>query len=101
MCTQKAPNNYADQLYNRYGNIYENYLKDKVLPAIRAKNGESPMLQEFAKRWKNHKLLVRQMWKLFVYLVSSSLCPLPGNSFCFDFYVSAAVMFFRDRCVSD
>jgi hypothetical protein len=79
MCTQKAPNNYADQLYNRYGNIYENYLKDKVLPAIRAKNGESPMLQEFAKRWKNHKLLVRQMWKLFVYLVSSSLCPLPGK----------------------
>jgi len=68
MCTQKAPNNYADQLYNRYGNIYENYLKEKVLPAIKAKQGESPMLQEFAKRWKNHKLLVRQMWKLFVYL---------------------------------
>jgi cullin 1 len=71
MCTQKAPNNYADQLYNRYGNIYEHYLKDKVLPAIQAKQGESPMLQEFAKCWKNHKLLVRQMWKLFVYLVST------------------------------
>ena len=70
MCTQKAPNNYADQLYNRYGNIYESYLKEKVLPAIKAKQGESPMLTEFAKRWKNHKLLVRQMWKLFVYLVS-------------------------------
>ena len=78
MCTQKAPNNYADQLYNRYGNIYESYLKEKVLPAIQAKQGESPMLQEFAKRWKNHKLLVRQMWKLFVYLVipPSSIFPL-------------------------
>merc|ERR1719238_2018338 len=58
MCTQKAPNNYADQLYNRYGSIYESYLNDKVLPAIKAKQGESPMLQEFAKRWKNQKLLV-------------------------------------------
>ena len=82
MCTQKAPNNYADQLYNRYGSIYESYLNDKVLPAIKAKQGESPMLQEFAKRWKNHKLLVRQMWKLFVYLVrSSSCCVCPGVLF--------------------
>ena len=79
MCTQKAPNNFADQLYSRYGNIYEDYLKDRVLPAIKAKQGESPMLQEFATRWKNHKLLVRQMWKLFVYLVSAGVS-LPSRS---------------------
>ena len=81
MCTQKAPNNYADQLYNRYGNIYESYLKEKVLPAIKAKQGESSMLQEFAKRWKNHKLLVRQMWKLFVYLVRDPSPPLPPHPY--------------------
>ncbi|EKX36222.1 hypothetical protein GUITHDRAFT_158687 [Guillardia theta CCMP2712] len=67
MCTQKAPNNYADQLYQKYGMIYETYLHATVLPAIKSKKGEA-MLHEFAKRWKNHKLLVRQMWKLFVYL---------------------------------
>lgn len=87
MCTQKAPNNYADQLYNRYGSIYESYLNDKVLPAIKAKQGESPMLQEFAKRWKNHKLLVRQMWKLFVYLVRfPSCCVCPGVLSCLAFF---------------
>eukprot|EP00960_Hanusia_phi_P022722 671639-Hanusia_phi.AAC.1 len=67
MCTQKAPNNYADQLYQKYAMIYETYLHATVLPAIKSKKGEA-MLHEFAKRWKNHKLLVRQMWKLFVYL---------------------------------
>lgn len=71
MCTQKAPNNYADQLYQKYGMIYETYLHATVLPAIKSKKGEA-MLHEFAKRWKNHKLLVRQMWKLFVYLVTLS-----------------------------
>ena len=69
MCTQKSPNNWADELYKRYGSMYEDQLQKTVLPAIRAKHGED-MLKEFAKRWKNHKLLVRQMWKLFVYLVS-------------------------------
>jgi len=82
MCTQKAPNNFADQLYQKYGNIYEAYLKDSVLPPIKAKQGELPMLTEFATRWKNHKLLVRQMWKLFVYLVRAAF---PNVSFCADF----------------
>jgi len=67
MCTQKAPQNWADDLYKRYGTMYEEQLNKTVLPAIKGQHGES-MLQEFAKRWKNHKLLVRQMWKLFVYL---------------------------------
>jgi hypothetical protein len=68
MCTQKAPHNCADDLYKKYGTMYEEQLQKTVLPAIKGKKGEA-MLQEFAKRWKNHKLLVRQMWKLFVYLV--------------------------------
>jgi len=67
MCTQKAPHNCADDLYKKYGTMYEEQLQKTVLPAIKGKKGEA-MLQEFAKRWKNHKLLVRQMWKLFVYL---------------------------------
>jgi len=70
MCTQKAPHNCADDLYKKYGTMYEEQLQKTVLPAIKGKKGEA-MLQEFAKRWKNHKLLVRQMWKLFVYLVPS------------------------------
>mmetsp|Transcript_9320 Transcript_9320/g.26748 ORF Transcript_9320/g.26748 Transcript_9320/m.26748 type:complete len:561 (-) Transcript_9320:1059-2741(-) len=67
MCTQKAPYNWADELYKRYQLMYDSQLERVVLPAIKAKHGEA-MLHEFAKRWKNHKLLVRQMWKLFVYL---------------------------------
>jgi len=73
MCTQKAPHNCADDLYKKYGTMYEEQLQRTVLPAIKAKKGEA-MLHEFAKRWKNHKLLVRQMWKLFVYLVGPHSC---------------------------
>ena len=58
---------WADELYKRYGTMYEQQLEQTVLPAIKAKHG-TDMLKEFAKRWRNHKLLVRQMWKLFVYL---------------------------------
>jgi cullin 1 len=72
MCTQKAPYNWADDLYKRYQQMYDIQLERTVLPAIKAKHGEA-MLHEFAKRWKNHKLLVRQMWKLFVYLVCATL----------------------------
>mmetsp|Transcript_181 Transcript_181/g.578 ORF Transcript_181/g.578 Transcript_181/m.578 type:complete len:753 (+) Transcript_181:64-2322(+) len=67
MCTQKSPDNHADELYKRYGEVYEEYLNNKVLPAIKAKHGEA-VLDEFALRWKNHKLLVRQLSRLFVYL---------------------------------
>ncbi len=68
MCTQKAPYNWADELYKRYQQMYDIQLEKSALPAVKSKHGDG-MLHEFAKRWKNHKLLVRQMWKLFVYLV--------------------------------
>lgn len=68
MCTQKSPDNHADDLYIRYGGIYDDYLTSVVLPEIRSKHGDS-LLDSFALKWKQHKLLVRHLTRMFVYLV--------------------------------
>ena len=96
MCTQKAPYNWADDLYKRYQQMYDIQLERTVLPAIKARHGEA-MLHEFAKRWKNHKLLVRQMWKLFVYLVCATpslFVILSRASMCVDCLPSQLLSFF-------
>lgn len=67
MCTQKPPNNWAEQLYNRYSQSIKEYLQRAVLPAIQDKHDE-PMLHEFVKRWGNHKVMVRFLTRLFTYL---------------------------------
>jgi cullin 1 len=67
MCTQKPPNNWAEQLYNRYAQSIKEYLQRAVLPAIQDKHDE-PMLHEFVKRWQNHKVMVRFLTRLFTYL---------------------------------
>ncbi|KAM3328331.1 hypothetical protein P3S68_033023 [Capsicum galapagoense] len=67
MCSQKPPNDYAQQLYDKYKEVFEEYINSTVLPALREKHDEL-MLMEFVKRWANHKLMVRWLSRFFRYL---------------------------------
>ncbi|CAN6690525.1 unnamed protein product [Malus baccata var. baccata] len=67
MCTQKPPNDYSQQLYDKYREAFEEYITSTVLPALREKHDEF-MLRELVKRWANHKLMVRWLSRFFHYL---------------------------------
>lgn len=67
MCTQKPPQDYSQQLYDRYKESFEDYITTMVLPALREKHDEF-MLRELVKRWDNHKIMVRWLSRFFNYL---------------------------------
>ncbi|KAH0738724.1 hypothetical protein KY290_037429 [Solanum tuberosum] len=67
MCTQKPPNDYSQQLYEKYREAFVEYINSTVLPALRERHDEF-MLREFVKRWANHKLMVRWLSRFFHYL---------------------------------
>ncbi|KAF1860702.1 hypothetical protein Lal_00000115 [Lupinus albus] len=58
MCTQKPPNDYSQQLYEKYR---------EVLPPLREKHHVF-MLKELIQRWSNHKVMVRWLSRFFHYL---------------------------------
>lgn len=67
MCTQRAPYNWSEALYERHGHCIEEYLQNAVLPAFdKAHNG--PLLTELVKRWNNHKIMNDWLEKFFRYL---------------------------------
>ncbi|KAI3858247.1 hypothetical protein MKX03_001048, partial [Papaver bracteatum] len=65
MCTQKPPYDYSMQLCKRYKGVFDDYLISKVLPAIQEKQDDVSMLQEFVKRWANHKVMVSKISSYF------------------------------------
>jgi cullin 1 len=67
MCTQKPPQDYSQQLYDRYRESFEEYINSMVLPALREKHDEF-MLRELVMRWDNHKIMVRWLSRFFNYL---------------------------------
>ncbi|XP_052193381.1 cullin-1-like [Diospyros lotus] len=67
MCTQKPPHDYSQELYNKYREVFEEYISSMVLPSLRDKHDED-MLRELVKRWKNHEVMVRWMSRFFNYL---------------------------------
>ena len=70
MCTQKAPRNFSPEIYQEYENILRDYCVLEILPVIQARISQSDdaFLAEFIKRWKNHKLLVRQVYEVCYYI---------------------------------
>eukprot|EP00899_Mesostigma_viride_P014258 jgi/Mesvir1/22833/Mv20093-RA.1 len=73
MCTQKPPHDYSQQLYERYRDAFRDYIRDTVLPALRAKYGEF-MLLELVRRWENHLVMVRWLSRFFNYLDRYYIC---------------------------
>ncbi|XP_073226960.1 cullin-1-like isoform X4 [Cicer arietinum] len=57
MCTQKPPHDYSQQLYDKYKESFEEYIRSTVLPSLREKHDEF-MLRELVRRWANHKIMV-------------------------------------------
>ncbi|KAI3992506.1 hypothetical protein MKX01_022597 [Papaver californicum] len=64
----KSYNDECEGLYTRYEGVYNDYLSCKVLPAIQEKNDDVSMLQEFVKRWANHKVMVSKLCRYFNYM---------------------------------
>jgi cullin 1 len=67
MCTQEPPQDYSQQLYDRYRESFEEYINSMVLPSLREKHDEF-MLRELVMRWDNHKIMVRWLSRFFNYL---------------------------------
>ncbi|XP_049412004.1 cullin-1-like [Solanum stenotomum] len=67
MCTQKAPHDYSEQLYDKYKEAVEDYIITIVLPSLNKKHDEF-LLKELEKRWASHKLMVKWLLKFFRYL---------------------------------
>lgn len=67
MCTQKTPNDHSKNLYTRYQQIFDDYIRSSVLPALKDTHDEF-FLRKFVHCWKNHKLMVKWMKKIFNYL---------------------------------
>ncbi|KAF7848304.1 hypothetical protein BT93_L2113 [Corymbia citriodora subsp. variegata] len=63
-CNQVPPHNYSQQLYDKYRESLEEYLKSTVLPSLREKRDKF-LLREFVKMWANHKVMVRWVSRLF------------------------------------
>ncbi|KAI3884877.1 hypothetical protein MKW92_001246 [Papaver armeniacum] len=70
MCTQREPlGNYCQELYERYGDVYNDCLRSKVLPAIQEKQHDDvSMLQELVIRWARYKVYVSKLSSYFHYL---------------------------------
>ena len=67
MCTQYPPHMYAQQLYDKYRDSFEEYITLTVSPALEKVHDEY-MLRELVKCWGNHKVMVRFMSNMFSYL---------------------------------
>ncbi|CAA7015680.1 unnamed protein product [Microthlaspi erraticum] len=67
MCTQKPPNDYSRELYDRYRQVCEDYLTQRALPCLREKHSVF-LLRELVLRWSNHKVMVRWLSRFFQYL---------------------------------
>lgn len=67
MCTQRAPYNWSEQLYQRHGETISKYLTEKVLTVLTNRHSDE-LLKEVVVRWSNHKIMNKWMTKFFTYL---------------------------------
>ncbi|KAJ0229368.1 Cullin protein [Hirschfeldia incana] len=67
MCTQKPPNDSSEQLYKKYGGIFEDYATHTVSPSIMEKHDEY-LLRELSRRWNINNTMIRWLSHNFFYL---------------------------------
>ena len=67
LCTQRAPHNFSEKLYEYHGITLTGYLGEHVLPSLQSRNGDL-LLAELIKRWKHHKIMNKWMKRFFTYL---------------------------------
>ncbi|XP_047310565.1 cullin-1-like [Impatiens glandulifera] len=57
----------CQKLYERYNQVFQDYISSKVMPCLVGKEGDN-LLQEIVKRWENHKFMTIWISKFFIYL---------------------------------
>ncbi|CAL5075372.1 unnamed protein product [Urochloa decumbens] len=67
MCTQASPRNYSEQLYQRYKDDLDDYIKSTILPPLRELQGEI-LLRELVERWRKHNRIISFEINMFRYL---------------------------------
>mgnify|MGYP006167495905 FL=1 len=67
LCTQRAPHNFSEKLYEYHGITMTGYLGEHVLPSLQSRNGDL-LMAELIKRWKHHKIMNKWMKRFFTYL---------------------------------
>eukprot|EP00471_Norrisiella_sphaerica_P012692 CAMPEP_0184496854 /NCGR_PEP_ID=MMETSP0113_2-20130426/35050_1 /TAXON_ID=91329 /ORGANISM="Norrisiella sphaerica, Strain BC52" /LENGTH=715 /DNA_ID=CAMNT_0026883685 /DNA_START=74 /DNA_END=2221 /DNA_ORIENTATION=+ len=70
MCIQRDPYNWSEDLYRKYSESIQNYLRERVKPALdEARNKyERAYLEQWKTRYHNHGRIVFGLSKLFMYL---------------------------------
>jgi len=72
VCTQKVDTGSAqagatELLYERYGNCINDYLTERVVPALKQRSKET-LLPQAVKRWRDHTVVVKYLQKVFNYI---------------------------------
>lgn len=71
MCVQRAPNNFAEQLYSKHADIFAEYYGESssaiLLLKSKISNNEA-FLGEVMRCWRNQNTLNQWVWKVFQYL---------------------------------
>ncbi|OMO68912.1 hypothetical protein COLO4_29351 [Corchorus olitorius] len=67
ICSQNGTHDYSQLLYDKYQEVFKNYIDESVLPSIRNKYNEF-MLRELVKQWANHQVMNRWLSRFFNYL---------------------------------
>lgn len=67
MCIQKPPHDFSQKLYDAYEESIDEYINSTVAPSLREKSNEF-LLRELARRWSDHKIMVRWLSRFFFYL---------------------------------
>ena len=69
MCNQEPPNEYSQQIYDKYCQSLKEYIISKVLPALRKElTDEFLVLRELVKWWEHHKAMIRYLSNMFYYV---------------------------------
>jgi len=70
MCIQRDPYNWSEQMYQRYEQAITQYLLHTVAPKLNEArtSHDVAFLREWTLRWNNHKLIVKGLSQLFMYL---------------------------------
>ncbi|GMI64090.1 cullin 1, AUXIN RESISTANT 6, INCURVATA 13 [Hibiscus trionum] len=67
MCKPNPTGGICEVLYDKYNNVFKDYINSHVLPSLQGKKDEA-LVKETEKRWSNHKVMTRWLFRFFHYL---------------------------------
>ncbi|XP_039071305.1 cullin-1-like [Hibiscus syriacus] len=67
MCNPNPTGGMCEVLYEKYNDVFKDYINSQVLPSLQGKEDEA-LVKETVKRWSNHKVMTRWLVRFFHYL---------------------------------